>query len=227
VSVFGHSQSRDPRPRRNGEPEFVFLTRISGEFWEAVRDLIENFVGHIGSPEARTDITNRMKSRDDDQFASAWWEIYLHESLLRSNFEVEIHPPTTTTRAPDFLARRSDMSFYLEAISPGQPSGAKAAGARQAQLFSVLDKIDTGRYYLHLHRLQVGLNPAPATAWAKHLKRWIDNLPTPPDNNPSHSTGLTTTLSHEDWLLEVGVIPGRAGRGGARCWRQRSCSRLR
>jgi hypothetical protein len=210
VSVFGHSQTGDPRPKRNGEPEFAFLTRVSGEFWEAVRDLIEDFVGHIESPEARADITNRMKSRDDDQFASAWWEVYLHESLLRSNFEIEIHPPTTTTRAPDFLARRSDMSFYLEAISPGQPSAAKAAGARQDQLFSVLDKIDTGRYYLHLHRLQVGLNPAPAATWAKHLKRWLDSLPAP-DNNPRNFSGLTTTLSHEDWLLEVGVIPGRAG----------------
>jgi hypothetical protein len=211
MPVFGHSQTFDPSPRRNGEPEFVFLNRVAGEFWDAVRHLIEDFVGHIESPEARTDITHRMKSRDDDQFASAWWEVYLHESLLRSNFEVEIHPATSTTRAPDFLARRSDMSFYLEAISPGQSSAAKAAGARQDQLFSVLDKIDTGRYYLHLHRLHVGANPAPAAAWVKRLKRWIDSLPAAADDNLGFDMSPRMELSHDDWFLEVSAIPGRAG----------------
>jgi hypothetical protein len=209
VSVFPHPKGREPGPRRNGEPEYNFLARVSGGFWDAVRDLIEDFVCRVESSAARADVTNRMRSGDDDQFASAWWEVYLHESLLRSDFDIEIHPSTTTRRAPDFLARRSGLSFYLEASSPGQPRAAKSAGARQSQLFSVLDRIDTGRYYLYLQRLQVGANPAPAAAWARHLKRWIDSLPTPSDEDLDGSP--TMNLSHDDWLLEVSAIPGRAG----------------
>jgi hypothetical protein len=211
VSVFPHPKGREPGPRRNGEPEYNFLARVSGGFWDAVRDLIEDFVCRVESSAARADVTNRMRSGDDDQFASAWWEVYLHESLLRSDFDIEIHPSTTTRRAPDFLARRSGLSFYLEASSPGQPRAAKSAGARQSQLFSVLDRIDTGRYYLYLQRLQVGANPAPAAAWARHLKRWIDSLPTPSDHNPDLDGSPTMNLSHDDWLLEVSAIPVRAG----------------
>jgi hypothetical protein len=205
-------QRHDPGPRRNGETEYAFLNRVSGEFWGAVRDLIEDFVGHIEAADARADLTNRMKSGDDDQFESAWWEVYLHESLRRSRFDIEIHPPTSTSRSPDFLARRSDSTFYLEAIVPGQSKAAKATAARQGQLLSALDKLDTGRYSLNLRNLNVGANSAPASTWAKRVGEWVHGLPIPETSRIDLYSGPSMTLSDRDWLLELGVIP-RKGSG--------------
>lgn len=90
-------------------------TRAAGPTWDAVRDLTTAWLSRVAS-DGRADLVGRLRSPDDNQFRSAFWELYLHEALLASGFDVAIHPTLPgTTRQPDFLAGAGDTSFYLEA----------------------------------------------------------------------------------------------------------------
>ena len=83
-----------------------------------------------------TDLRQRFRSRDDEQFRSAFLELYLHESLIRAGYAVTIHPTVEgTTAHPDFLVGRDGERLYIEAIAPGSSPAAKAAAERRAVLF--------------------------------------------------------------------------------------------
>jgi hypothetical protein len=69
------------------------------------------------SADAQADVRGRIRSRDEAQHQSAFFELYWHELLRCSDFEVETHPQVPNVASnPDFLAHRDgEPQFYLEA----------------------------------------------------------------------------------------------------------------
>lgn len=64
------------------------------------------------SPDSRPHLASgrwvKGRARDDEQFRSAFLELYLDESLIRAGYVVTIHPSVNgTTTHPDFLVERA------------------------------------------------------------------------------------------------------------------------
>ncbi len=75
-----------------GEPDFSYLDRSARPEAVRVRAALESWL--LRYPAA--DIPNmvaRLRNGSDAEFASATFEIYLHEILLRLGFEVDGNPP--------------------------------------------------------------------------------------------------------------------------------------
>ena len=110
--VFADRVRTDASPAGHSEPTARFLGRVAGDYWDQVRDLIGYWVS--GFPEAaRADIIGRLRSPDFAQHASAFWELYLHETFVRSGFEVMVHTTLAgSARRPDFIVTRGYESYY-------------------------------------------------------------------------------------------------------------------
>src|SRR5579875_2612382 len=105
ATVFDAITRTDATPRRHNEGRFAFLNRSAFQYFQPVRDLIEEWFTHL-PPEAKQDVRGALRS-DDRQMESAFWELFLHEAYRCSGFDIEIHPelPGTPTR-PDFRMTR-------------------------------------------------------------------------------------------------------------------------
>jgi hypothetical protein len=202
---------------RHNEPNAVFLIRVAGEYWDDVRDLIERWVDHypIG---ARTDLVGRLRSPDNRHFGGAFWELYLHESFIRSDFDVQVHPVVSSgPRPPDFLVTRSHESFYVEATATfGKHAGGKQA--RLHQVFDAINKIHSPNFFLSIDVHSIGDSALPTKRLRSALESWLASLD--PDTIDSTSllseSGQRFPWQESGWDLLFRPLPVRAdarGRG--------------
>jgi hypothetical protein len=90
--------------KRDREPAFDFLNRSARPALARVRNLLESWFANLSECDQ-----NRLKrdfqNKDDRQFKGAFFELYVHELLIKTGHSVAVHPSlTNTTRNPDFRA---------------------------------------------------------------------------------------------------------------------------
>lgn len=119
LRVFDDIPRTDRRPARADERRFDFLNRSASLCFGHVRELIEDWFSQLPANE-QAGMRGALRA-DNDASASAFWELYLHEGYRRAGFMIDVHPsiPGRPTR-PDFLMRRGNEEFYLEAVSVGR-----------------------------------------------------------------------------------------------------------
>lgn len=204
--LFDDWERTEATPSGHQESTFEFMNRIAGDYWQHPRSLMQEWLDHIKDDIDYTDLRQRFRSRDDEQFRSAFLELFLHESLIRAGYAVTVHPSVegTTTR-PDFLAERDGERLYVEAIAPGSAPSAKAAAQRRAVLFDTVNRLDDPNFMLWLEDLVEGSNPPAAARLRADLRRWLAGLdPDEPwdlESAPSHQ------WKHDGWSVTFKPVP--------------------
>lgn len=151
VSIFDTVTRSSTEPKQGTESTFDFLQRVAGDFWDDVRQLLEEWVEHL-PPGERADIVGRLQSGDEVDFKGAVWELFLHECLIQMGFQVTFHPqvPNTTTH-PDFLAESDDCSFYLEATVVHEDEANRGNERRKAVIYEEINKrVNSDDVFLHV-----------------------------------------------------------------------------
>ncbi|MBB1510885.1 hypothetical protein [Tessaracoccus sp. MC1756] len=204
--LFDDFERTNSRPSTHGESTFEFMNRIAGDYWEHPRALMEEWLSHVPSEEEYNDLRQRFRSRDDEQFRSAFLELYLHESLLRAGYAVTIHPDVqSTSRRPDFLAQRDDLRFFIEAIAPGSNPASKAAAKRRSVLLDTVNRLGDPNFMLILDELKDGTSP-PSSARLRHdLQRWLGNLD--PDAPWAPDAAPIRRWEHGGWTATFRALP--------------------
>ena len=175
MKVFDDVPRRDKTRRAEDEPEFAFLNRTGSMFFEPVRDLFETWVAALPL-EHRASVIGHLRSGEDDKFESAFWELYLHQVVTGSGYEVAIHPNIPgTSKQPDFLVY-GEVPFYLEAVAVSARPERKASGRRLAQVQAILDEVRVDGWSLSFDWYVVGLAPIKSTKLRDDLLRWLDGL---------------------------------------------------
>lgn len=148
----------DPTPRtsednfRYSEPEFSYLNRSPRPEAGKVRRELERWFSRY-PPEERTTVWKRFRSKNDVDHRSAFFELYLHELLLRLGCSVSVHPglPNSKKR-PDFLVETRGVKNYLEAlVVSGESRQEAAARARMNIVYDVLDGRDSPNFFVGLN----------------------------------------------------------------------------
>jgi hypothetical protein len=129
--IFDRFSRIDAGPSKHAEETFVFLNRVAGEFWDQARALVEEWSNHIEDDNDYLQLRKAMRSKHDEQFQSAFFELYLHELFVRSGYDVEIHPRLQrTVRRPDFLISRGvESSSTPSTVSTAQTSSSRSTGS--------------------------------------------------------------------------------------------------
>ena len=106
MPIFEELVRTEARPRRQNESSFEYLNTSARPGICAIRDLLETWFDHLPCG-AQADISGRLRSREDVQHKSAFFELFWHELLRSSGYEVQTHPSMADVATnPDFLARR-------------------------------------------------------------------------------------------------------------------------
>ncbi|MFF2389138.1 hypothetical protein [Agromyces sp. NPDC058104] len=194
----------------------MFLNRVAGDYWDQVRELVEDWAARVPSV-ARRDVVARLRSPHDRQFSAAFWELYLHETFLRAGFEVESHPSVSGPRPPDFRVTRGKERFYVEATCVfGTATGSGATARRQA-LYEAVDRIHSPNFFLSIDVESIG-EAAPRTRRLRaDLERWLSSLD--PDNIElvlgRDPRGQRFVWEEQGWRVWFRPIPVRIEARGA------------
>jgi len=212
--IFDAGERSDASPAEHSEDTYSFLNRVAGDFWEHPRRLVQAWADRLPSAEYN-DLRARLRARDDDQFHSAFLELYLHEALIRAGYTVTIHPKMeSTSRRPDFYAERNGEHFYLEAVAPGASRQAKAAAGRRSVLFDTVNRLDDPNSMLWLDELEEGPKPPAAARLRAALQRWLSCHD--PDDYDDLERAPTLEWSHDGWRAQFRAIPIRPDARGHR-----------
>lgn len=176
MPLFDTFERHDLRPRRQNEGAFDYMNVSARPGIDAIRELLQLWFARI-SPDAQADIMGRLRSREEAQHQSAFFELYWHELLSRCGFDVEIHPRLEDVATnPDFLTVRNRLpQFYLEATL-AMPPGDLAADRRFAELHDTLDRMNSPDYFLEV---EVRGNPQGnirGRVVRLRLERWLGDL---------------------------------------------------
>lgn len=175
AKVFDDVARTDKRPGRYGESTFAFLNRSASTYFGVVRDLIEEWFANVPA-EHQAQLRGGLRN-DDAQFASSFWELYLHEAYRRSEFGIQIHPevPSKETH-PDFRLEGGGEHFYIEAVSVGRRAAHIAEDSRLQQVHRVLTEMRTRGFGLELSTYGVGPRPLSTQRLRTALQAWIRTL---------------------------------------------------
>lgn len=188
-----------------GESTWAFLDRMAGDYWDDLRSLVNVWAGRVESA-ARKKIIGHLQSNTDGQFEAAFFELYVHESLVRAGFRVEVEPKLTATeRCPDFFATRRDEKLWLECTTIGGNRAARARAKRFAPLQAALNSLKAPGVVLRIEVDQEGLQILPEASLRGEIAKWLDGL----DRNrlPLFTDGDRTTRPFEwdrdGWLVRL------------------------
>lgn len=216
MQIFDRITRSDDSPSKHVEPYAEFLNRVSGQYWDQVRDCIEQWAAAFPE-ESRADLRSRLRDRGKDQSVrSALWEIYLHAMLTGSEYEVECHPDLPgTSRKPDFLASGEGGHFYLEARVVSPAEGQVAIDNRRGQIYDVLNQISNPNFYLAVRIAREGKSSPRAGKMKNDLDRWLNSLQ--PDEVQTVAVDRSESLPEyrwEDgeWLIVFTALPGSPAR---------------
>jgi hypothetical protein len=129
-------------PAQYGEPKFEYLNRSGRIEVDRIRQELERWFSRY-STAGQKDLRERFRSTSNSKHQSAFFELFLHELLLRVGYTIEVHPETKTqTRRPDFLAKSDKGSnFYMEAvIATDESISNSGASARVNAVFDHLNQ---------------------------------------------------------------------------------------
>ena len=207
--VFAARTRTDASPSDHSESTADFLDRVAGPYWDQVRELIEEWTEHLPAA-GRADIVGRLRSSDDRQHAGAFWELYLHETFVRSGCSVTIHPTVPgSPRQPDFLIAQGDEAFYVEAKAIVSKATDAGASARKRRVYDALDKIACPNFFLQIDVNRVGEADLPTAALRRKLEAWVARID--PDTwtieDYESGSGNRFTWAESGWQLEFRPFP--------------------
>lgn len=212
--LFADIQRTDSSPKRATESDFAFLNRSSYMPIGVVRQLMDECLANYPAGEAK-ELIERIQCGDDRHFASATFELFIHEYLLRLGMKLTPHPelPNGSTKRPDFLVECPDgRRLYLEAVCASDDSERDpAAETRKAVALQVLD----GEYNPSF-MISIDSEGDPATQpsgrrLATEVLAWLNSLDPDALLSLSQVSGLEALpelhWQHEEWRVRFRPIP--------------------
>jgi hypothetical protein len=198
---------------RYSESQFVYLNRSARSEANLIRTLLEVWFSRYPQAEA-VDLRERFRSSNDLHHHSAFFELFVHELLLRLGLHPQIHPdlPPITTRHPDFLVESpGNKSFYMEAVVVANMSEDEyAARARMNVVYDSINRLDSPNFFIGMDIQGAPNTPPPAGPIRSFLSKNLADLA--PDKMMRLLESGLDALPHwhyeyGDWKIDFYPIP--------------------
>lgn len=216
--VFSEYERNDIKYAQYSEPMFSFLDRSALPIADRVRNLIEDWYFHYPL-DAQRELLPRLQSKDDEEFVSGFFELYLYELLIRMGYTVEIHPKKADEdKKPDFLVRGFEEEFYLEAAITNEETLNEVRG--RTLLNIALDKvneIESPDFFAHIVIEGNATSPIASKSLKNQILEWFKTLDHGQLVPVYHSGGLEAmpnkVFEFEGVSLKVVPIPKNLHKG--------------
>lgn len=176
MNFFDNLDRNITRPKQHDESRFEYLNSSARTECEKIRRLMEEWFNHY-PPEHQDDLRGRFRERDDRAHVSAFFELYLHELMIQSDYEVKIHPNIEgTINHPDFEVKAGELEFYLEAMLSTISDEEIAAEARKNQVYDILNRMNTPDFFIGLEVEGAPETSPPGSKLREYLERELSKL---------------------------------------------------
>ncbi|SPM34775.1 hypothetical protein MRAB57_2596 [Mycobacterium rhizamassiliense] len=209
--IFDDFLRTDPAPAYDTESSYDFLNRVAGPQWELVRNLIEQWFADYPVA-AQADLRGRLQNDDYAQHIGAWWELYTYTLFCRLGYRVSTHPKlTNTSRQPDFLVTRDEVSFYVECIvflSGLGPVHGQGGGER-SWIFEATNQANDPNFMVDIEIRRVGAERPKAAEIVRPLEDRLSSLD-PDEVTEQIAAGMGApeyVLPVRGWIIEYGAWP--------------------
>jgi hypothetical protein len=206
--LFADKVRTDNRRGRATESDHDFLDRVSGQYFENMRVLLNEWFERFGRTQhnaAVRDIRSRLRAKQTGQFFAAFWELYLHELFARLGFEIEVHPESERGKRPDFAMNRGDDRLYLEAVMPTPPTGERNQGPDLATVIEFIDEAYHPAWRLSLRHVIAGKQTPRKVAVRDVVVGWLDTFDA--DQWLQRNGRPETKLRVDDWQITLAAFP--------------------
>lgn len=176
MSVFDRIERTDLEPASHLIGKFDYLNESARPEAAQVRDIVDFFFDNY--PGSHSDeMRNRLRSRDNQLHRSTFFELALHELLIRRGFEVlEIEPTLANGKSPDFLVAAPDGTrFYLEATLAGD-GASRGAEQRMRDALQAIDDVQSPDFFLSVHSHGYPSQSIPVGQLRRDLQAHVDGL---------------------------------------------------
>ena len=204
--------------RRYSEPSFIYMDKSADAPVVAARELLEGWFVNLPF-DAKADIRGRFREKTERQHQGAFWELYMHEFLLRLGFSVTCHPSLLNkpTR-PDFLDKRGGQrSAYVEARLAGLPSdeGEKKAAIKN-EVYDLINGIRSPNFYLLVDADGVPKKSPKTGKMRRDLQQWLQTLDPdwPSSRFMDDSSASRFEWPSDGWTVTFNAIPKPPGLRG-------------
>ncbi|NQT71825.1 MAG: hypothetical protein HQ553_03520 [Chloroflexi bacterium] len=214
LKVFPNTKRTDANPMYNSEPHFVYLNRSPRSEEAIVRNLIEDWISYYPETE-KSDIIPRLRSDDDTQFLSAFFELYVFTLLRHLGYEIQTHPDLEMAdgKKPDFLVSKAcGQESVVEVVWVTDKSeGAMAADKRANIVYDALNKLECLDFFLSVHIQGAPTTPPPGKKLMAQLKQWLPTLDYEKVLKQFETGGFDDVpklnFSHEGWDITFSPVP--------------------
>jgi len=221
MPVFDAIERTEALPADHLISKFDYLNESGRQAAQQVRDQMGQMFARYPAEHA-DEMRRRLRSRDDTLHQSAFFELPLHELLIRQGFTIEeVEPVLANGRAPDFLvASPQGDRFYLEAtLASGQPAATAGAERRMREALQAIDDVQSPGFFLSLHPRGTPDRPVAVARLRRDIQRFVDAL--------DHATVIADLAAGRPWptfereehgaLFRIEAVPkGRLGGGNLR-----------
>jgi hypothetical protein len=200
------------------ESEYSYLNRIARIEAGAIRGVLQDWFSRYPTSEKKR-FLSRFCTDDDISFLSSFFELYLHELLLRLNYTVELETLSSSGKRPDFLVKSTDGDeFYMEAVlATGMSDEVIAAEKRKNVVYGGLEKIESPDYFICMNISGNPIEPPSGKKLRKKISRWLDSLHYEDllEKFINEGKSAMPTLGHSEagWNIEFYVLPKQTSRG--------------
>jgi hypothetical protein len=212
--LFANFERTDDSPKRITESDFAFLNRSAWAPIGVVRGVMEACLANYPIDEAK-DLIERIQCGDTRHFASASFELFIHEYLLRLGMVLIPHPKLSngSAKRPDFLVECPDgRKLYLEAVCTSDDTERdSAAEARKAVALQVLDDEHNPNFMVSIDSKGDPATQPSGRRLATEVTKWLNTLD-PDALLEVCSAGDMKMLpefhwQHEEWRVRIQPIP--------------------
>ncbi|MBL7074300.1 hypothetical protein ISS37_03560 [candidate division KSB1 bacterium] len=219
MKLFDDIARNEIRPTNYTEPRFDYLNQSARLEYEKIRNLLEQWF-ELFPFEAQSELRSRLRSKDDRQHLSAFFELYLYELLSQSGFCVKVHPNIEDQKThPDFsVLKGGKPQFYLEATLSSSSETKKSATARENRVYDVINKMDSPNFFIGIRVRGTPATPPPGNKIRRFLEAKLAKLDPDEIAKRFKVDGFKAipswTWKHDSWQITFHPIPKLASARG-------------
>ncbi len=178
MSLFDNTHPDFDGYRPDSMSEAKYLQRSTRPIVARVRGVLNEWFDRYPDSDK-----NRLKgdflSSRPQQHHAAFFELFVHEFLVRNSWEVSVHPPIEgTSKVPDFFCTKDGISLYVEARAcMGRSNEEIGAIRRLEKVVEMINRrIKTKRYYLSISTRGLPSQEMGVRRMSDQLQVWLESL---------------------------------------------------
>jgi len=219
--VFDDIQRDGTEPADHLISAFDYLNASGRQEALLVRNQVEAMFD-IYPSDHKAEMRRRLRSRDDNLHHSSFFELALHELVVRQGFKIlEVEPELQNGRAPDFLVDAGKAGrFYLEAtLATGRPDAEAGGDRRLREAIQAIDDAESPDFFLHLRTRGIPDRPVATANLRRAVEQFVDGLDYDASVSAIESGSSIPHFQHEEHGLYIRLEPypkNTRGRSGGR-----------